>query len=1124
MMASTQQCAPGLRNASCHPTGCLLEDGLCGTSEACVNDGMFGRCQKVPGLDISRYEVSPVALQHLRATLQALSRTGFMWQEDDTQRIMAQELAGLLRAHPQHMETSSPARVSQQNVDTERQYSLENDVALAKTLQRYLPYLEGLSHTMALNAHQGMVHEKLPAKGELPFPENILSYVAHKSALTYPPETRAQNPKAFPLRTISQLQPDQLSPKADSSVDRQHLMEALGTYTVRMPPALAREGDPGPRYILRSPSRAPRPLSALAPPQKWLSAPGDTQQPLSTGNGVLVPSLLKDLRRQQADVEHGAPIGLEGMADVIAVATARQGSRAWEDDSPGSSEEFPFCQVNHLSVPPGDLLEDHGSPLLPGEHPLEKSFPTEIKKSEEPVASLSSEEEDVGVENVKSQTYSKDFLEKANAEPRATGLGGLQSWDPGALQDVQSPQAGAQVPPGGGLQLEARPSEGEELGYIVTDTDPLSPEKGRQLMEDVARLLQVPPNIFEDIDVLGPAVTFKVGANVRNVTTADVARATADHKNQLADTSELKILQSGTGPGLQPQGSYVVSESLHCVASLQQIRPGDAGQTGACQCLTIAESRSLSVSVHSTLGLWFAQFGCCHLTNLPFSITEGENLLHKVTGQQTLTCSEQRAGPPAGTRGHQVSAVTERGGFGLVSVSTDRGAGQSGYGEWLCAPVVLGDTDSARPHALHLSALSSKLKLLPHRGDQEDSTKFIVLTFLSMACIVGVLLASSLIYCLRHSSHHKLKKKLSGLGGDPSADATAAYQELCRQHMAVRLPDRPEGPHASRISSVSSQFSDGPMPSPSARSSTSSWSEEPVQSNMDISTGHMILAYMEDHLQNKNRLEKEWEALCAYQAEPSSSLAAQREENLAKNRCPAVLTYDHSRILLKAENSHGNSDYINASPIMDHDPRNPAYITTQGPLPATVADFWQMVWESGCAVIVMLTPLTENGVRQCHHYWPDEGSNLYHIYEVNLVSEHIWCEDFLVRSFYLKNLQTHETRTVTQFHFLSWYDQGVPSSTRSLLDFRRKVNKCYRGRSCPIIVHCSDGAGRSGTYILIDMVLNKMAKGAKEIDIAATLEHLRDQRPGMVQTKEQFEFALTAVAEEVNAILRALPQ
>ncbi|KAI1237241.1 hypothetical protein IHE44_0014499 [Lamprotornis superbus] len=175
---------------------------------------------------------------------------------------------------------------------------------------------------------------------------------------------------------------------------------------------------------------------------------------------------------------------------------------------------------------------------------------------------------------------------------------------------------------------------------------------------------------------------------------------------------------------------------------------------------------------------------------------------------------------------------------------------------------------------------------------------------------------------------------------------------------------------------------------------------------------------------------------------------------------------------------------------------------------------------------------------------------------VNLVSEHIWCEDFLVRSFYLKNVQSQETRTLTQFHFLSWPAEGIPTTTRPLLDFRspwgasgdpkcrplmgedstatmmrvgamaltRKVNKCYRGRSCPIIVHCSDGAGRTGTYILVDMVLNRMAKGVKEIDIAATLEHIRDQRPGMVQTKDQFEFALTAVAEEVNAILKALPQ
>uniref|UniRef100_A0A669DUX1 Receptor-type tyrosine-protein phosphatase N2 n=1 Tax=Oreochromis niloticus TaxID=8128 RepID=A0A669DUX1_ORENI len=428
-------------------------------------------------------------------------------------------------------------------------------------------------------------------------------------------------------------------------------------------------------------------------------------------------------------------------------------------------------------------------------------------------------------------------------------------------------------------------------------------------------------------------------------------------------------------------------------------------------------------------------------------------------------------------------------------------------------------------HLFFCGPQGSQINQIPTKYSQTESTKFLILTVVSILCIVGVLLASTVVYCLRHRSHHKLKEKLTNLGTDTSSDATATYQELCRQRMAVKPPaERPE-PISSRINSVSSQFSDGGQAvSPSARSSISSWSEEPAHSNMDISTGHMILSYMEDHLKNKDRLEKEWEALCAYQAEPNACTIGLKDGNAKKNRSTAVVAYDHSRITLKVENSQGNSDYINASPIMDHDPRNPAYIATQGPLPSTVADFWQMVWENGCVVIVMLTPLVESGVKQCYHYWPDEGSNLYHIYEVNLVSEHIWCDDFLVRSFYLKNMQTNETRTVTQFHFLTWLNQNVPETSRTLLDFRRKVNKCYRGRSCPIIVHCSDGAGRTGTYILIDMVLNKMAKGAKEIDIAATLEHLRDQRPGMVQTKDQFEFALTAVAEEVNAILKALPQ
>ncbi|KAM6460489.1 receptor-type tyrosine-protein phosphatase-like N isoform 2-T2 [Liasis olivaceus] len=419
----------------------------------------------------------------------------------------------------------------------------------------------------------------------------------------------------------------------------------------------------------------------------------------------------------------------------------------------------------------------------------------------------------------------------------------------------------------------------------------------------------------------------------------------------------------------------------------------------------------------------------------------------------------------------------------------------------------------------------------PHPAHFGSTFRSVLLTFVSLACVAGIVIAAVVVFCLRQHAKQREKERLAGLGPEGATDSTYEYQELCRQHMAAKslfgraeAPPPPAPAENSRVSSVSSQFSDAPQASPSSHSSTPSWCEEPVQSNMDISTGHMILAYMEDHLRNRDRLAKEWQALCAYQAEPNTCEAAQCEANVKKNRNSVYVPYDHARIKLKMESNPSRSDFINASPIIDHDPRMPAYIATQGPLSHTIADFWQMVWENGCTVIVMLTPLVEDGVKQCDRYWPDEGSSLYHIYEVNLVSEHIWCEDFLVRSFYLKNVQSQETRTLTQFHFLSWPAEGIPTTTRPLLDFRRKVNKCYRGRSCPIVVHCSDGAGRTGTYILIDMVLNRMAKGVKEIDIAATLEHVRDQRPGVVQTKDQFEFALTAVAEEVNAILKALPQ
>ncbi|XP_068715435.1 receptor-type tyrosine-protein phosphatase N2-like isoform X2 [Montipora foliosa] len=406
-------------------------------------------------------------------------------------------------------------------------------------------------------------------------------------------------------------------------------------------------------------------------------------------------------------------------------------------------------------------------------------------------------------------------------------------------------------------------------------------------------------------------------------------------------------------------------------------------------------------------------------------------------------------------------------------------------------------------------------KKQPNRSVETQHPKYFLLTVIVVGCVTGVVLTAVAIYLMMRRQKEARGFKPVTL---PGQEAAADYQELCRQLRATQGWDN------APVSTTPFQHSEKEKGLGAGRTPKYSWSEEPVVPNMDISTGHVVLSYMEDHLKNKDRLNKEWEALKTYEAEPNSTETGKLEKNVKKNRYSDVLPYDHNRVLLKETASASGTDYINASYIRDHDPKNPSYIATQGPLAQTVSDFWQMVWEQGVVVIVNLTKLSDLGLPQCHRYWPEEQQPIvtYRIYEVHLVSEHIWCEDYLVRSFYLKNLQTSETRTVTQFHFLSWPDLNVPVTPKPLLEFRRKVNKCFRGRASPVVVHCSGGVGRTGTYILIDMVLNKMMRGAKEIDIAATVEHLRDQRPSMVKTKAQFEFALTAVAEEVNAILQAL--
>uniref|UniRef100_A0A2K5VXH1 Protein-tyrosine phosphatase receptor IA-2 ectodomain domain-containing protein n=1 Tax=Macaca fascicularis TaxID=9541 RepID=A0A2K5VXH1_MACFA len=462
--------------------------------------------------------------------LQLLS-TGFTWQDDYTQYVMDQELADLPKTYLRHPEASGPARPSKHSIGSERRYSREGGAALAKAFRRHLPFLEALSQAPASDAlaRTRMAQDRPRAEGDDRFSKSILTYVAHTSVLTYPPGPQAQLPEDLLPRTLSQLQPDELSPKVDSSVERHHLMAALGAYAAQRPPAPPGKGSLEPQYLLRTPSRMPRPLLSPAVPQKWPSPLGDPEDPPSTGEGARIHTLLKDLQRQPAEARGLSDLELDSMAELMAglmqgmdhrgalggPGKAALGESGEQADGPKAAlrgESFPddgvqddddrlYQEVHRLSATLGGLLQDHGSRLSPGALPFANPLKMERKKSERPEASLSSEEETAGVENVKSQTYSKDLLgQQPHSEPGAGAFGELQNQMPGPSEEEQSLPAGAQEALGDGLQLEVKPSEEEARGYIVTDRDPLRPEEGRQLVEDVARLLQMPSSAFADVE------------------------------------------------------------------------------------------------------------------------------------------------------------------------------------------------------------------------------------------------------------------------------------------------------------------------------------------------------------------------------------------------------------------------------------------------------------------------------------------------------------------------------------------------------------------------------------------------------------------------------------------------
>ncbi|XP_068504782.1 receptor-type tyrosine-protein phosphatase F isoform X14 [Syngnathus scovelli] len=234
------------------------------------------------------------------------------------------------------------------------------------------------------------------------------------------------------------------------------------------------------------------------------------------------------------------------------------------------------------------------------------------------------------------------------------------------------------------------------------------------------------------------------------------------------------------------------------------------------------------------------------------------------------------------------------------------------------------------------------------------------------------------------------------------------------------------------------------------------------------------------------------------------------EVNKPKNRYANVIAYDHSRVVLTSVDAVPGSDYVNANYIDGYRKQN-AYIATQGPLPETLSDFWRMVWEQRSSTIVMMTRLEEKSRVKCDQYWPARGTETYGMIQVTMLDT-VELATYSVRTFALYKNGSNEKRELRQFQFMAWPDHGVPEYPTPILAFLRRVKASNPLDAGPMVVHCSAGVGRTGCFIVIDAMLERM-KHEKSVDIYGHVTCMRAQRNYMVQTEDQYIFIHEALLE-----------
>ncbi|KAM7354359.1 tyrosine-protein phosphatase Lar isoform 3-T7 [Cochliomyia hominivorax] len=268
--------------------------------------------------------------------------------------------------------------------------------------------------------------------------------------------------------------------------------------------------------------------------------------------------------------------------------------------------------------------------------------------------------------------------------------------------------------------------------------------------------------------------------------------------------------------------------------------------------------------------------------------------------------------------------------------------------------------------------------------------------------------------------------------------------------------------------------------------------------------------------ENITGMEIEFKKLSNVKVDSSKFVTANLPCNKHKNRLVHILPYESTRVYLTPIHGIEGSDYINASFIEGYRYRS-AYIAAQGPLQDTAEDFWRMLWEHNSTIVVMLTKLKEMGREKCYQYWPHERSVRYQYYVVDPIAEYNMPQ-YKLREFKVTDARDGSSRTVRQFQFIDWPEQGVPKSGEGFIDFIGQVHKTKEqfGQDGPITVHCSAGVGRTGVFITLSIVLERMQYEGV-LDVFQTVRILRAQRPAMVQTEDQYHFCYRAALEYLGS-------